>query len=63
MSLFGSEDNNEDEVTKATQTSTVGAPSVDYPSGDLHTLVRDQPCENDDINNEQVFTPFTMRVY
>ena len=57
MSLCVSEDDNKDEVTKATQTPTVAAPAADY-----HTLVRDNPWENDDINDEQVFTAFTMRV-
>ena len=41
MSLFGSEDNNEDTVAKATETPTAAAPSADY-----HTLVRDKPLEN-----------------
>ena len=58
MSLFGSEDDNKNELVKATQTPTVAALAADY-----NILVRDKPWENDDIDNEQVSTPFTMRVY
>ena len=58
MSLFGPEDDNEDEVANATPTPTVAVPAVDY-----HTLDRNKPRENDDIGDKQVFMPFTMRVY
>jgi hypothetical protein len=56
--LFGSEDDNEDEVAKAPPTPTVAVPAADY-----YTLDANKPWNNADNNNDQSFTPFMMRVF